>query len=1754
MNLLYLNCVTRVLCHSLKMDSFDPEDHRHFLEFFKAHVDPNDQLPVKVPGYNLTEAEITGEVVNWSQSYLLQMKCPQVLLAPIINEVLLETKKSYQKIPKQCGFDGYSYNPLKLSIIVIGHINTICDRLMDNAELNKILPDNSNSTNVSVPHHSVKAIKNTRRKMEDRHICIRDFNGMYGVKDAEPTSFYGVFDGHGGQDAAIYTSAHLCYNIAKSSKYPHNIEAAMREAFLKTDDAFIDKSDKHAMYSGTTALACIYRAKEKRLIVGWVGDSQALLACEGKVCQIVSPHSPSIESERIRIEEMGGVIMNWDGSYRVNGQLAISRAIGDASHKPFISSEPDISSVSLDGGEDFLIIASDGLWESLSEDAIAILVYREIAKNPGCASSIADKIIESARKLTSDNITVIVVFFKDPYLIAKSTWLNKMETAYDNNTDTNVCEIETSHFKTYDTNHEFTTPEVAKDTFLEDDHKATNPVELLKSNINPDFKPDQTTSELLETKHRFDDDFGPETDVDAVDDANVAKTPNMLLEDNNFAADFSNGVKPFSLENKIIEHLSGQHKEFLTNTNPFNEDHFDPYNNQCTVKDELMDETAVEKSEIDSELVVDNKIIDALESLGITNGEKQAHADEDKPLDSGLVNESSAEVAGYTEKADNSHEKYYTELQNEDPFDHNASILDDKQTMEEQSYGINPNCAATSAGEESDEEDEWNYIQGDKKQDQPTEENEVVAASVEEPAVEAASLHQEPVDSVESIEEETHVPTEPTPSDAFVAVDEPSTLIDEHKETETELYESGQVLLEPVPAVSSPVIPTEEEYEHQEQEHPEQPVQETEQQESCDYTPSPVPRSEIQSEIPEEPISQPELESQPNLVPQPDLVSLEQEQPQDKDVEEQSENHQEEPEPKSEESDLVAGEESERPDSLSLDMASKLNPEAKEFVPTGSPTLSNPASPVASMPEMPQNSFLLLGDDVVAQSPKKGIATMDNIDVPAEDDFQLEMNKCPHELEQFPEHTNGTTNGDETIRSHSPVSEPSYQELNLKEAMQCDEKLDNEYNDVLQNDDTIDHHPTELNLLAKEQNPMNMSFYEGRDEALIVSNSDELNKVQPLPSDDESSEQNHVPSVDEALTPNEEEHSVEETAAVQNEDHLVSFENPVESVNESQHVEQLPESIFTAASQVVDDVTALVGQMQIEIPAVNNVIQQEDNANPIEVDEENLSKPNETEVVENTNVTENLVSFEQDAPFESHEPEQAIVDEIVSDLDVQPLQAELSQPLSAAETEEMASPVVEVSQQEITTDNEFITDENVLDVAPSPIPVTHEAPISPVPVAQNEPVEEELCVMEKEAAVEQMPEVVPLETPAEPASVEPATSVVNEQIIEEVKPVVMEETPVEKPTPSEELKVPKSKTPDQAASTVAKTAKTSTTGVAAKKAPIAAKTSAKPAAKPTTATKTSTAPPAVKKTAPAPSAAARTSTVGAKSPKVATTRTSTVGTADKKPAPSTTEKKLVNGEAKTTLAQKKTITSTTATAKSTSTAARPSSATTKPVTAKPLAAARTTASAPKTATSAKPPTATAAKAPVSATPRPTTGPAKTGSATTRTSTGLPATKPRVAPTTASKPAGAASTTTVASKTVSATKRISSVQTTTQKTATSTTTTTAAAKSSSTTSRTSVVSKTSTTSATGLLRKTGTTAPAKKPITSPATKTGSKTASAGKPAPIKSNAVTSLKDANTVNNETQDLLDLDKQLKNDNNQLITKNGIETQMIVIDSAAD
>lgn len=57
--------------------------------------------------------------------------------------------------------------------------------------------------------------------------------------------------------------------------------------------------------------------------------------------------------------------------------------LGDPKFKPYVTGDPDYISVPLNGGEDFLVVASDGLWDCVNDDEIASNVYHQIATNPG---------------------------------------------------------------------------------------------------------------------------------------------------------------------------------------------------------------------------------------------------------------------------------------------------------------------------------------------------------------------------------------------------------------------------------------------------------------------------------------------------------------------------------------------------------------------------------------------------------------------------------------------------------------------------------------------------------------------------------------------------------------------------------------------------------------------------------------------------------------------------------------------------------------------------------------------------------------------------------------------------------------------------------------------------------------------------------------------------------------------------------------------------------------------------------------------------------------------------------------------------------------------------------------------------------------------------------------------------------------------------------------------------------------------------
>lgn len=233
-------------------------------------------------------------------------------------------------------------------------------------------------------------------------------------------SFYAVYDGHRGVDAANYCAENLHQILCKTRSFHEgNIEKALRETFIETDRLFCSSLFK--TQCGATAIVCLREMitnetnKQVKLYFAWAGDSQAVLVRDGSAIDVTPPHKPDDDKEIARIESLGGAVIKTD-CYRVNGILGVARAIGDAGLKPYISAEPDIRVETLVGAEDFLIIGCDGLWDEIDCDYATQLVYETIEESPdaeAAAKTVAARLIEHAKDQGSaDNITAIVIFLR----------------------------------------------------------------------------------------------------------------------------------------------------------------------------------------------------------------------------------------------------------------------------------------------------------------------------------------------------------------------------------------------------------------------------------------------------------------------------------------------------------------------------------------------------------------------------------------------------------------------------------------------------------------------------------------------------------------------------------------------------------------------------------------------------------------------------------------------------------------------------------------------------------------------------------------------------------------------------------------------------------------------------------------------------------------------------------------------------------------------------------------------------------------------------------------------------------------------------------------------------------------------------------------------------------------------------------------------------------------------------------------------
>ncbi|KAL9365443.1 hypothetical protein Peur_043316 [Populus x canadensis] len=291
-------------------------------------------------------------------------------------------------------------------------------------------------------------------------------------------TFVGVYDGHGGPEAARFVNERLFENIktihgAEFTSENNGMSAnVINKAFLATEEEFLSLVKKQWLIKpqiASVGACCLVGVVcSGVLYIANAGDSRVVLGRleraikEIKAVQLSYEHNASIESVREELHSLHPddphIVVLKHKVWRVKGLIQISRSIGDAYlkraefnrepllakfrlpepfDKPILKAEPTILVQKLCPEDQFLIFASDGLWEHLSnQEAVDIVhscprngVARKLLKAALCEAakkremrySDLKRIDRGVRRHFHDDITVIVLFL-DSNLVSRSSF------------------------------------------------------------------------------------------------------------------------------------------------------------------------------------------------------------------------------------------------------------------------------------------------------------------------------------------------------------------------------------------------------------------------------------------------------------------------------------------------------------------------------------------------------------------------------------------------------------------------------------------------------------------------------------------------------------------------------------------------------------------------------------------------------------------------------------------------------------------------------------------------------------------------------------------------------------------------------------------------------------------------------------------------------------------------------------------------------------------------------------------------------------------------------------------------------------------------------------------------------------------------------------------------------------------------------------------------------------------------------------
>ncbi|KAL0026653.1 hypothetical protein WJX79_001356 [Trebouxia sp. C0005] len=213
-----------------------------------------------------------------------------------------------------------------------------------------------------------------RRTMEDAHIATIELGGAPGA------AMFGVFDGHGGSEVAKFCQVYMADELAKSRNYSEGkLQESLVDVFHRMDLLLQDDRYLRAALSAP-------EVPGNQPGEGGTNNAGAL----DKVRQLLELHRARKEGERSRIMAAGGFLSNIGGVTRVNGNLNLSRAIGDLKYKTnsglpaneqIITAEPDVKHVVLTGDDPFFLLACDGVWDVMTNQQACDFVSQRLQQN-----------------------------------------------------------------------------------------------------------------------------------------------------------------------------------------------------------------------------------------------------------------------------------------------------------------------------------------------------------------------------------------------------------------------------------------------------------------------------------------------------------------------------------------------------------------------------------------------------------------------------------------------------------------------------------------------------------------------------------------------------------------------------------------------------------------------------------------------------------------------------------------------------------------------------------------------------------------------------------------------------------------------------------------------------------------------------------------------------------------------------------------------------------------------------------------------------------------------------------------------------------------------------------------------------------------------------------------------------------------------------------------------------------------------------